>query len=68
MLDEGFVFSTSCSVCLWYNELPVAPFGPKPWLFALCRSRLQLSEEDTSTPAGEDDKKYNTANRLAASA
>jgi len=51
ILDEEFVFPTSCSVCLRHNELPAAPFGHAPWLFALCRSRLQLSDKDTPLPA-----------------
>lgn len=44
------------------------PLGPKPWQSALCRSQLQLSDKDTPTPAREDDRKYNTASSLAASA
>lgn len=39
-------------------------FGPKPWLSALCRSCLWLPEKDTPTPAKENDKKYNRANKL----
>lgn len=43
------------------------PLGHKPWLVAPCRFQLQLSDKDTPTPVRADDKKYNTANSLAAS-
>lgn len=57
---------SSLASAQWTATAP--PLGRKPWQSALCRSPLPLSDKDSPTSVREDDKKYNTTNRLAASA
>lgn len=55
ILDEGFFFLTSCSVCLQHNELPVAPLALSPGTLpsadpdcsSLTRTLLHLQEKMT---------------------